>query len=118
MKAFGIAGLNNAFIKPLYMQIFSKGKSLRKGAMCCAGILLTLTSFYQHASISSRALTNIKEEIAEEEIVEQKLEDVKVIALAPHIVEMLFSIGAGDNIIGTSEFSDYPSEAKQYSSYW
>ena len=35
-----------------------------------------------------------------------------IIALSPHIVEMLFDIGAGEQIIGTTEFSDYPEKAK------
>ena len=36
----------------------------------------------------------------------------KVIALAPHIVELLFEIGAGEQIIATTEFADYPAAAK------
>ncbi len=35
-----------------------------------------------------------------------------VIALAPHIVEMLFDVGAGKQIIGTTDFADYPEQAK------
>ena len=35
-----------------------------------------------------------------------------IIALAPHIVEMLYDIGAGEQIIGTTEFADYPEQAK------
>jgi len=35
----------------------------------------------------------------------------RIIALAPHIVEMLFEIGAGDVIIGTTEHADYPAAA-------
>lgn len=37
----------------------------------------------------------------------------RVIALAPHIVEMLFEFGAGDIIVGTSEHADYPVAAKK-----
>ncbi|MEW6982173.1 cobalamin-binding protein [Colwelliaceae bacterium 6471] len=36
----------------------------------------------------------------------------KIIALSPHIVEMLFDIGAGEQIIGTSDFADHPEQAK------
>lgn len=36
---------------------------------------------------------------------------VKLVATAPHIVEMLYAIGAGDSIIGTTEHSDYPKAA-------
>nr|WP_256489780.1 cobalamin-binding protein [Pleionea sp. CnH1-48] len=33
--------------------------------------------------------------------------------MAPHIVEMLYAIGAGDKIIGAIEYSDYPEAAKK-----
>ena len=36
-----------------------------------------------------------------------------IIALSPHVVEMLFDIGAGSQIIGTTDFSDYPEQAKE-----
>jgi vitamin B12 transport system substrate-binding protein len=35
-----------------------------------------------------------------------------IIALSPHIVEMLYDIGAGDQIIGTTTFANYPEQAK------
>jgi vitamin B12 transport system substrate-binding protein len=35
----------------------------------------------------------------------------RIVALAPHIVENLFIIGAGKRIVGTVEYADYPSEA-------
>lgn len=35
-----------------------------------------------------------------------------IIALSPHSVELLFLLGAGDQIIATTSFSDYPEEAK------
>jgi vitamin B12 transport system substrate-binding protein len=37
----------------------------------------------------------------------------RLISLSPHITEMLFSIGAGEQIIATSEMSDYPIAAKK-----
>ena len=35
----------------------------------------------------------------------------RIVALAPHIVEMLFDIGAGDHIVGTVSYADYPKAA-------
>lgn len=35
----------------------------------------------------------------------------RIVALAPHIVEMLFDIGAGNNIVGTVSYADYPAAA-------
>jgi vitamin B12 transport system substrate-binding protein len=37
----------------------------------------------------------------------------RIIALSPHIVEMLFDIGAGDQIIATTDHADYPQAAKK-----
>ncbi|MCW8833845.1 MAG: cobalamin-binding protein [Colwellia sp.] len=36
-----------------------------------------------------------------------------IIALSPHIVEMLYDIGAGEQIIGTTSHADYPEQAKK-----
>ena len=36
-----------------------------------------------------------------------------IIALSPHIVEMLYDVGAGEQIIGTTAFADYPEQAKK-----
>ncbi|WP_440874546.1 cobalamin-binding protein [Thalassotalea sp. PLHSN55] len=41
---------------------------------------------------------------------EQK-QNMRIIAMAPHIVEMLFDIGAGKQIVGAVEYSDFPEEA-------
>ncbi|WP_444995165.1 cobalamin-binding protein [Aliikangiella sp. IMCC44359] len=35
----------------------------------------------------------------------------RIIALSPHSVEMLFAMGAGDKIVGTVEYADYPEAA-------
>lgn len=37
----------------------------------------------------------------------------RIVALAPHIVENLFSAGAGEQLVGVVSFSNYPEAAKQ-----
>lgn len=37
----------------------------------------------------------------------------RVIALAPHVTELLFAAGGGDRIVGAVNYSDYPEAAKQ-----
>ncbi|MCG7549506.1 cobalamin-binding protein [Pseudoalteromonas sp. Of7M-16] len=37
----------------------------------------------------------------------------RIVALAPHIVENLYAIGAGNKIVGTVEYADYPEAAKK-----
>lgn len=41
-----------------------------------------------------------------------EIKKLRIVALAPHIVENLFAIGAGGNIVGTVDYADYPYEAK------
>ncbi|WP_339669081.1 cobalamin-binding protein [Dasania marina] len=36
----------------------------------------------------------------------------RVVALAPHIVELVYAVGAGDKLVGAVSYSDYPEEAK------
>ncbi|MBL8485399.1 MAG: hypothetical protein JNJ60_24595, partial [Rhodocyclaceae bacterium] len=35
----------------------------------------------------------------------------RIVTLAPHATEMLFTVGAGAQIVGTVEYSDYPDAA-------
>src|SRR5258705_5926317 len=37
----------------------------------------------------------------------------RIISLAPHVTELLFAAGAGDRIVGTIRYSDYPPAALQ-----
>ncbi len=45
------------------------------------------------------------------QVIELKREARRIVTLAPHIVEQLFAIGAGDRIVGTVSYSDYPEAA-------
>lgn len=37
----------------------------------------------------------------------------RIIALSPHSVELLFALGVGERIVGTTEFADFPQAANQ-----
>jgi iron complex transport system substrate-binding protein len=37
---------------------------------------------------------------------------LRIISLAPHVTELLYAAGAGEKIVGTVEYSDYPAQAK------
>lgn len=39
-------------------------------------------------------------------------EDQRIISLAPHLTELVFTTGAGDSLVGVVAYSDYPEEAK------
>lgn len=37
----------------------------------------------------------------------------RIISLAPHTTELVYGLGAGDRLVAVSDFSDFPSDAKQ-----
>lgn len=37
---------------------------------------------------------------------------LKIVSLAPHLTEWAFSLGLGDNLVGVSDYSDFPEKAK------
>jgi iron complex transport system substrate-binding protein len=37
---------------------------------------------------------------------------LRIVSLAPHLTELLFAAGAGAQVVGVSEYSDYPPEAR------
>ena len=40
-------------------------------------------------------------------------ESVRVVALAPHIAELVFAAGAGESLVAVSEYSDFPNEVAE-----
>jgi iron complex transport system substrate-binding protein len=37
----------------------------------------------------------------------------RIVSLAPHLTELLFTVGAGDQVVGTVEYSDFPEAARR-----
>jgi len=71
--------------------------------------LVTINIVFVQVPAKEGAKENAKESTRENATEKTK---PTIIALAPHIVEMLYDIGAGEQIIGTTSFSDYPEQAK------
>lgn len=66
--------------------------------MLLMALAFTANAQTNNNSINKSALTNTSKP--------------RIIALAPHIVELLFDIGAGEQIIATTDYADYPLAAK------
>ena len=62
-------------------------------------------------SSSAQADLRLKDDTGQE--VRLKAPAKRIVALAPHIAESLFAAGAGDKLVGTVDYSDYPPEAKK-----
>lgn len=70
--------------------------------------MIQITKYLLMLALLSTTFFSIAETVTDTST-EQK---PSIIALSPHIVEMLYDIGAGEQIIGTTTFADYPEQAK------
>lgn len=61
-------------------------------------------------SVSAQAIT-VQDFAGREVTLEQPAK--RIVALAPHIVENLFSAGAGDKLVGVVSYSNYPQDAQK-----
>lgn len=83
--------------------IFSRNKKYVGRFMIWA--LTVLTSAICHAEIS------VTDFLGRKVTLEKPAQ--RIIALAPHIVENIYSAGAGDRLVGAVDYCDYPAEAKK-----
>ena len=74
------------------------------------GQLAILLSGFALAGLA-RADLNLKDDTGQE--VRLKAPAKRIVALAPHIAESLYAAGAGDKLVGTVDYSDYPPETKK-----
>lgn len=74
--------------------------------MALAAVLLSLLAHLPAgAAVSARDGTN--------RVVSLNAPARRIISLAPHTTELLFAAGAGPYVVGVTEYSDYPPEAKR-----
>ena len=72
--------------------------------------LVLLATVFTLSSAAQADLT-VKDDTGQE--IRLKAPAKRIVALAPHIAESLFAAGAGDKLVGTVDYSDYPPEAKK-----
>ena len=73
--------------------------------------LLSVLATAFAVSTHAQADLVLKDDIGQE--IRLKTPAKRIVALAPHIAESLYAAGAGDRLVGTVEYSDYPPEAKK-----
>lgn len=92
--------------------MMSAMRTMRKTIVCASSLLLAAASLAftgaAHAAVSvtddaGRAVTLAGPAR-------------RIVSLAPHTTEMLFAAGAGTQVVGVTEFSDFPPEAKRIAS--
>ncbi|MBT6780564.1 MAG: ABC transporter substrate-binding protein, partial [Porticoccaceae bacterium] len=72
---------------------------------------VAFSMFVTLLALSSHAAISVMDDLEKEIVLTEPAN--KIISLAPNITEILFHIGAGSQIIGADEYSNYPEAAKQ-----
>ena len=71
-------------------------------------LLIALAAMF--AAFGTRAETAVRDDTGAELRLAKPAQ--RIVSLAPHVTEILYAAGAGERIVGTVEYSDYPPAAK------
>lgn len=74
-------------------------------------VLLLCSSFAAYAEAAASDAIDVRDDLQRRLVLAQPAQ--RVISLSPHITELLFEAGAGERIVGTVGYSDYPEPAKK-----
>ena len=50
------------------------------------------------------------------EVSVRKTGDLRIVSLAPNVTEMIYALGSGDNLVGRTDYCDYPEQAQSVQS--
>ena len=93
-----------------------KGEHARIGSIWSIRLVISLTLFLALTlALANKSFAQEKPLLSNQmKVNEGELSEAqRIISLAPHITELLFSVGAGDQIVGTVGYSDYPIQANE-----
>lgn len=85
-------------------------RSLFRHLLC----LISLSSLAYLTCLPAQAQITVKDDAQRKVSVEKPA--TRIISLAPHVTELIFAAGAGQFLVGVSEYSDYPAQAKHIQS--
>lgn len=75
-----------------------------------AELLILVLLFVQWPMAPVRADIGVRDDTGRQVALEQPAR--RIVSLAPYITELLFAAGAGDAVVGVTEFSDHPAAAR------
>jgi iron complex transport system substrate-binding protein len=98
---FQMLSTSSAFLAPS-----CRGNAPARSTLLAMALLLVL----QWPCAPVRAEIRVTDDAGEEVVLEKPAR--RIVSLAPNITELLFAAGAGNAVVGVTEFSDYPEAAR------
>lgn len=89
------------------MRVLIKGICSNVSVFALTLIFALAVTLISSSYAQERAISSNEAQLNER----QPNEAQRIISLAPHITELLFAVGAGNQIVGTVSYSDYPAQA-------
>lgn len=87
----------------------SKSAGVAKGRRAAGVVLLSLLAFFGEALAQAPDIRAIDDT---GHLVKLPAPARRIVSLAPHVTELLFTVGAGSRVVATVDFSDYPPAAR------
>jgi iron complex transport system substrate-binding protein len=75
-----------------------------------AGLLVPLAALLFAAGLADAAPVTVQDDLGNSVTLSAPAQ--RIVSLAPHTTELMFAIGAGHEVVGVSQFSDYPEAAR------
>ncbi len=101
MKNVVMRQKSSNLVQSKMLNVFRYAFRLRVIYLCFSAAFISMLS---HAASTSSTAHN--------EIKSKNDASLKIVSLAPHLTEWAFSLGLGKNLVGVSDYSDFPEEAK------
>ena len=87
------------------------GKATPRSRWLCRSVLRALALLGCAAATAAGAEVSVRDDLGQTVRLAQPAQ--RIVSLAPHLTETLFAAGAGERIVGTVDYSNYPEAAKK-----